>query len=346
MKRLNYGQFAVFNAVLILLLGSLNSCALMPPPVQSVENGNMIISSGVEIDIHSYREGLHSIVANGTAFSPSDSKNVICTVSATIINSTNNNITIGVLNPVEMAFIGEDGKLVFRNNSHLFNAAPAPVIIEKGSTRQENLYYVYNKGLVPVAITVERTRYALLLNQDDALYTAAINELKKQNEVPKMFELAVKGDFKIVDEFRNKFNIDIDAENIQGFTLLYVGIINSNNSVVDGAIKNGADVHHNAVISRNLVEPIHAAVITNNKYAIQALIAAGCDINKEIDDYYGVSPAIAAVEVGNVDALKTLVSMGVDVKNARRRNGMGSIGALSYARNLKKTEVVKYLESL
>ena len=56
--------------------------------------------------------------------------------------------------------------------------------------------------------------------------------------------------------------------------------------------------------------PLHLAAATGSTAAISALLAAGADIEAEVDD---VRPLHLATRYGNVDAVKTLITAGADV---------------------------------
>jgi hypothetical protein len=314
----------------------------------NVEDGRLPVSNGLEVVITSYADNRSSVSKDGKIFAPYDKDKVICVVNVNVNNSTGTDLHIKELDGIEAVFIDAEGKLVFARSAPLidFDSSHKDVTFKGGVSQNGILYFVHDKGIDVVAITNERLQYVLLMPENDPSYGTVVTELEKYPKILELFDLAQVADFNTVNTFRLKNNLDIDAENIQGLTLLYVGILSGNNSIVEGAVANGANIYKQTFLGMRNVAPIHAAVMINNKYAIKVLLDNGCDINKETDGFWGASPVITAIEAGNLDALKTLAELGVDVNQARKRNTMGSISALSYARNLKQTEIVEYLESL
>lgn len=289
-----------------------------------------------------------SLIKDGMIYSPKDNSDAFYLVNTKIENTASKNLSADAFLNIETVSINNEGKIIVTP----FKPMAEDMVklytnpLKGGEQRKQGLYFIHEKGYKTAALVYNREQYVLLLPEKDPNYGKVREELNKFPEVKNLLVMAVTEDFDEVNSQRLNKGIDIDADNIQGLTLLYAGIMSKNDSVVEGAIQNGANVRKIAVIGDNIIEPIHAAAVNNNLYAINALLDAGADINADTGGYSGVNPIIFAIEQGSLEGVKTLVSLGADVTKARRKNGLGSISALHYARNLKQTEIAEYLQSL
>jgi hypothetical protein len=332
--------FYVFAAASVL-------CSCLSLETIKVKDGFLPVSGeDLTITVNSVLDNRTSVYKNSSVFRPFNMTQVICIVSVSVLNSTDADARLESLSGVEAVFVDDEGRLFFASHSPLVDREFSPAVFKKGAAEPAELFFVHDKGLRAAAVTSGRTRYVLTLPESDAQYKTVVRELEKQPEILRLFDLARTEDFETLDILRKEKDIAIDAGNQQGFTLLYIGILSGNDSVIEGALKNGADVRKTAFLNNILIEPIHAAVMMNNKFAIKALLDAGCSLTAETPGFFGGSPAIAAIKTGNLEALKTLTELGVDLTKERRENSIGGISALSYAQNLGYTGIVEYLRSL
>ena len=103
-------------------------------------------------------------------------------------------------------------------------------------------------------------------------------------------------------------------------------------------VEHGADLFYT---DEEGVSIMDFAVTYNNMYMIDLLLEKGKDVN-DITRKSGFTPLMAAVCYGRYDIFKVLLKAGADI-NAVERKGMT---ALDFAKKMRKTNMVKYLENL
>jgi hypothetical protein len=145
--------------------------------------------------------------------------------------------------------------------------------------------------------------------------------------------------FEEIDAFRNANGIGIDDANRQGINLLYSGILFKNGSVMKGAIENGADLHKKRERGySDVIEPIHAAFLANNRNAVETLINAGI----KLDINLGAGKDSLAG-----DAIKLLAEYGVHFKGLTVPMNWGmTLSVLKFSQDRKMNEMVQLLDDL
>ncbi|GFR38483.1 hypothetical protein PRECH8_17790 [Insulibacter thermoxylanivorax] len=128
---------------------------------------------------------------------------------------------------------------------------------------------------------------------------------------PKETRLAAaveKGDIKAVERMLKK-GADPDAYEGRSLTSLNIALMNDDIDMVKLLLKYGADPNAHGKLSDAEMTPLNLAVVYSKQPAdvIQLLIDAGADPAK---DFYALH---AAIEKGDLDAVKLLISGGGDV---------------------------------
>lgn len=147
---------------------------------------------------------------------------------------------------------------------------------------------------------------------------------------PKETRLAAaveKGDIKAVERMLKK-GADPDAYEGRSLTPLNIALMNDDIDMVKLLLKYGADPNAHGKLSDAEMTPLSLAVVYSKQPAdvIQLLIDAGADPAK---DFYALH---AAIEKGDLDAVKLLVNGGGDVNQG-----------LQTAAGTNQVEIVKYL---
>jgi hypothetical protein len=308
------------------------------------------LNEDLNITINSLRDGLSSVSVNGKTFEPIDKSKVITELKISINNLSDIDYEYSDLMALEMVFVNNFGDMVFIQYAVMvdFDRAGPKKMFPQGRIVNETLCFNHDKENIPVAITVNRSNYIILTEETDSKYIEILAFLKKNSNIQIMLTRAQFSSFEEIDVFRKENGIDIDDSNRQGLNLLYIGILSKNDSIVNGAIKNGCDLNKKISYSYyGLIEPIHVAFLTDNRNAIDALVNAGVDINQLSVSVERNSPAVLAVRSNNVEALKLLTKYGVDLtKLMIPMNWSPAIPALKFAKDRNMNEMVQYLESL
>lgn len=214
-----------------------------------------------------------------------------------------------------------------------------------GQSGSDSLYFIHSKCFVPAAFVSDRVEKAILLKSDDPRNVRLNIALDKASAMQTALQMASVFQFEEVRNFMSSNGLDINAVNRNGVSLLYAGILSKNDSVVDGTLKHGADIHSVVMMSIHPIEPIHAAFLANNKFAIQALLAAGASLTDKPKE--GDEPAVLAARENNVEALKTLVEFGLDIKGVMiPMNWSPAIPITKFAQRPGYEAMLDYLNSL
>jgi hypothetical protein len=334
------------NGVIFLLSVFLFSC-VSTRLTQIFSSREINLNENLNVNIRSLRSNLSVIRVNNRLYSPTDNSNVITELRVSIINSGEKDYNHLELSALEMVFLDNFGQMNFvpydwRNSIILGEQKP----FTRNSRVNESIYFVNAKGSVPVAITTNRINHILLIDDTNSNYNEVMAFINLHLNIQNMLTMAQFISFEVINNYRKENNIDINASNIKGINLLLAGIMSKNDSVVTGAIRNGCDIHKKIThLLYGEIEPIHLAFLFNYRYAINALVNAGVNLNQLSTE--NNSPAIVAVRSNNVEALKLLSEYGVDLKTLMIPMSMSRpISAISYARGRNMTEIVQYLESL
>jgi hypothetical protein len=310
-------------------------------------NENLLIS------IYAFRSDTFTANINGKNYTASDESRLLTEVKITMRNTGDKECELTDLNTLEMVYIKNSGEFKFTPQAirleQIDKKSPGKIPIKR--VFYETICFTHEKGDIPVALTANRTNHILLIDNSNSKYNEIVSFLNSQSKIPEMMTLAQTDSFETVNNFRIENNIDINAAGRNGLNLLYIGILFKNDSVVTGAISNGIDLHKKTRYSiYGEIEPIHVALMTHNRYAIEALLKAGVDIKNFNSTIGNDSPAGLAIRSNNLEAVKLLTEYGVDLKSLTipMRRGFGTIfiTALEFARNRNMTEMVQYLESL
>jgi len=343
---------------LIIFIISLFSC-LSTGNIRKLAGKEINLNQDLFITINSLSYDLPSVYINGRYSTPvrviikdgkrtEDRSGVLTELKILVNNSGDIDYKYSELNILDMVFIDNTGEMKIVQYSPMLNndwKNPQKTFL-KGKKINEIIYFIHDKGSIPVALTVDRVNHILLTDETNPKYNEIMSFLKKHLNIQKMLTMAQFCTFEEIDVFRKENNIDINDSNRQGLDLLYTGILSGNDSVVIGAINNGSDLHKKIFYNHlDIIEPIHAAFLVNNRNAIKALINAGVDINQlAVGDN---SPAVIAVRSNNVGSLKLLTEFGVDLtKLMIPMNWSPAIPALKFAKDRKMDEMVQFLENL
>jgi len=143
-----------------------------------------------------------------------------------------------------------------------------------------------------------------------------------------------------VREFYKEFGDDVSTLFSEGSTLLHKAAEHGDDKVIEDVIFKGADVNAKNYYDQT---PLYSAIFTKNKQVIRALInnkTNKADVNTK--NWYGCTLLHFAVCMNDVSIVELLIFYGAN-KNARcQQHGT----PLDLAKDLKYTEVIKYLESI
>jgi hypothetical protein len=278
-----------------------------------------------------------------------DKTRVITELMLEIDNSGDTDYEYRELLALEVVFMDGNGDMDFTRNAAMFDYSLSTPKegFSAGGIGHETLYFLHNKGETPVALTANRANYVLLTDEADPVNPEVTAFLKKTQAIEVMLARVPSRSFEEIDAFRKANGINIDDTNRQGINLLHGGILSKNDSVVQGAIENGADLHKKVTHGfSDVVEPIHVAFLANNRNAVEALMNAGVKLDINLGAGKD-SLAVAAVRANNIDAVKLLAEYGVPFKGLMIPMNWGvTLSALKFSQDRKMTEMVHYLEGL
>lgn len=127
------------------------------------------------------------------------------------------------------------------------------------------------------------------------------------NKWPSLFESAATGNLERAREYLEALPDRVNNYSRDGYTALQLASFFSNEEIVRLLLARGADplaVAHNEM----RIQPIHAAVAARNKTIVEALIAAGADVNAlQQGDF---TPLMAAEQNGDEEIVALLVAAG------------------------------------
>ncbi|MDR2941346.1 MAG: ankyrin repeat domain-containing protein [Treponema sp.] len=340
-------KFAILLIIYVIGLLLLTSCvSASQTDTIKLTNNKLKIYENLIVNINLLRYDLSSVKIDGNNYSPADKSKVMTELKISIDNSSEKDYEYSELMAVEMVFINKSGDMKLTQHVFILYGNTNPdKIFPKGQISKETLCFIHNKGDIPVAITINRANHIMFINEENPNYTDVTAFLTKHLNIQVMLTLASFTSFEKIDAFRKENGLDIDDSNKQGLTLLHIGILSKNDSVVVGAIKNGCDLHKKISYNFEEIEPIHLAFLENNRNAVKILINAGADVNQLGKGKN--SPAVIAVRSNNLASLKLLKEHGVDLTKVMiPMNWRPEIPALKLAKDRNMTEIAQYLESL
>lgn len=137
--------------------------------------------------------------------------------------------------------------------------------------------------------------------------TEVVEALRSVNKWPNLYESAAVGDVERTRVLLDRLPNSINEYSRDGYTALQLAAFFGNEEGVRLLLAHGADP---LAVARNemRIQPIHAAVAARNKTIVEALIAAGADVNaRQQGDF---TPLMAAQQNGDEEIIALLISAG------------------------------------
>ena len=338
-------------AALVVLLGA---CATMGAIKVPAPAGSIPIADGVSVGISSIYDNQGYIVQGGKRFSPTRAGDVIAEVTLKVVNDSSVDYEYSLLSSLEMIVSGPLNSPSYVGWTKPFDLQGADFTkmlegkqekksIKPQASFTETVYFVHPGGSRLVALAFSRAETLSLIPETDPAYPAVLAYIKKDKATQTAFAMARMLSFDIVQAYLKENELKVTALDAKGLSLLCVGIMYRNNSVVDGALAGGCDPHQRIQYSYHTVEPMHLAVLAGNEYAVRALMKLGIDVG--IHDKGMDEPAVVAIRDNNVGAAKLLKKMGVDLKAVKLAMGFGPTKtALDFAKSRNMDEMVRVIE--
>lgn len=134
----------------------------------------------------------------------------------------------------------------------------------------------------------------------------------------------------------------INTPNMEGETVLFDAIQNSNEPIVDLLLAAHANVNIRDKVN---ITPIHLAALQNNPSIVKKILAAGVrrNILNSIEAANGQTPLMIATEKGNLEIVKILLNAGVPV-NQKNADGDTALSIAEYSHSKNKDEIIKLLK--
>jgi hypothetical protein len=350
---------ALIKLSFLLLVLSVFSC-LSTKNAWKANGNEASLNQNLAVIVNSFESNLSKVFVDGSWYEPASIKKgdgnvpiketskVITEMEIIIINSGDVDYEYSELKALEMVFIDEVGnmKTVKYATIGIFGTGKQQKKFFKNKKIKEELHFIHEKTEIPVALTINRSNRILFIDENNPKYNEIVSFLDKLKNVEIMLARAPSSTFDEIDIFIKQNNISIDDTNHQGLNLLYIGILSRNDTLVNGAIKNGCDLHKKVSYGYfDVVEPIHFAFMENNRNAVKALLNAGVNIKLISEGNNFV--AVNAIRENKVEILKLLTEFGVDLSKVKvPMNWSPAISPLKFAKDRKMTEMVQYLESL
>lgn len=336
----------------------MSSCLTIGSSKVELTDNELKINDEVDVVIDKILVNKKSITVNGETYTPKHKSDVISEVSVTITNNSNESISSLIKNELELLIINDRDITKFsesstpKNNSSIeleamFGRNMSQNELKPGHSRKFVLYFTYSKNFKPAAIVASRINSLSFLSTDDPQQKILDKIISKSRSIENLFIQSQSASYSIISEMIVENELDLDVKNRFGINLLHLGLVYGNNSIIEGLIKDGIDTNLTTYWNGNKVKPIHLAVITKNKFAIDLLIESGEDINESAKGMD--SPAVAAVRNNDVEALKLLNDYGVDIKNLMIPMAWGpedEISILTFCVKNEYSKIVEYIKSL
>lgn len=287
---------------IVLLCVSFLSCKT----ITIQESQSVSISEGVVFTINTYMYNLKKVNKDNKRLVPIQSDQRIFSSSFQIDNNSQESFEPLFDSVIELAVCSPDGDLHFYKAEDPFSLETNKVTLKSiavkkpvgpGSTAMRDLYFVYDKEDKPVFITVNRTE---ILDLD---FIKDSSEFKKMvghhTRVEELVAMAQTMSFEDLSLFMSEHTIDIDETDSRNYTMLFSSIVFHNNTTFDALLLRGADYKKEVIIEGFTVNPLFAAVLSCNQYALDVLLSKGLIL----EDLSGNSPAALAVKTQNLQAL-------------------------------------------
>lgn len=162
-----------------------------------------------------------------------------------------------------------------------------------------------------------------------------VSSVASQEITAELLTAAESGDFDKVESFLKNRDIEPDAAQADGTTVLAWAVYHDNETVVDQLIRAGADV--NAANDLG-VNSLHLACSNKNANIVGKLLKAGA--NPDSPKWTGETPLMTCANTGTLDAIHLLLAHGADVNAKESKENQT---ALMWAAAEKHSDVVSIL---
>lgn len=338
-------------AACAFLSGCLSSGMKVAPPAAYLKK------DGAAIQFTAISDGNASVTYNKKTYGPGGSA-VVCDVGYAILNQGSAAVEKPNLKGLELAVMDKSGKLEFvdwtmpfepsaGDFKSLLEAKQKPAeVLQPGKRVTGRMFFIHSKTSKPVAFTVNRMEWVLLVPEKDPSAKTAIAALEKAKAI-ELLPLLVKIEgHAMVSGFLASGGISLEDRNMNGLTVLYMAILAGNHDLIEGLVKDGADIHALVKYSTSgPIEPVHAALLQGDRKAVKILVDAGASL--ETPAKGGDHPGAIATREDNAEALRILAEYGCDVKNLKIPMAWsGAMDIAAYAKQKGRTKVLAFLESL
>ena len=333
---------------MILLTSSLVSCATLALPQKlKVDSRTLPLSQASHIEFLEVSDSHSSIYQYGKTFTPQKLNAVILQVDLDLITDTSMSGEGPDLSTLELIVKTGPKTFAFVPWTRPFDvSAGLPDLKSKPVAKAqstETVYFIHDVLQAPQALATSRTSFSLLISPASPSYSDLQAFLTKSKNTAAALVMARVLPYAQVKEFMNTNGIDLNAADKRGMTPLLSAILNHNDDVVDGLIRDGADVHWKVQYQFSPAEPIHFAALAGNKHALDALMAAGVDLHSGSDTMD--EPAAFVVRNNSPQGVALLQSYGIDFSQVKLRMAWShAITALKFAQDREMTEVVRLLQ--
>ncbi len=184
---------------------------------------------------------------------------------------------------------------------------------------------------------LDQQRLPIILTAAYHRHTAIVNFLQEKGVELSIFEAAAVGRLDVVQREAADDPEDVNAYGRDGFTPLQLASYFGFPHIVTWLIENGAAVN---TVSRNpsKLTALHAATAANDIQSVNALLAAGANVNAQQNG--GVTALHAAARNGNLEIVQILLDHKAD---AQIRTDDDK-SALDFARDNNNSDIVTLLE--
>jgi len=333
-------------------------CAGFPFFAKDINSPEVAVGETVTVTFKSIKDPVKAVKHEGKVYGPKDADaDTMAEVVFRIANKGTEAVkSLNDLNTIELICADKEGVLSISKWSVLFEtdfkkwAKKGEYNIEPNTTLEKTVYFVHPKKQTPVAFTQGRKVVCALYDEKTKNASIIAKNLVGIEKTPECFEMVRTSSSEDIRDFMNEYGITFKAEDMNGLTLLYHAIIFNNNDFLDLAIEQKSDLKH--TVSYRLqfmrITPLQFAVLSGNTYAVDALIAAGEDLNCEDMKQFIMDIRSVVVLNNSLPGARILVAHGYDFSTCIVGGGGWSKKqtALEYAESKKFVELAEYLKSV
>ncbi|WP_304244357.1 hypothetical protein [Gracilinema caldarium] len=343
-----------FSGILAILMIAVSSCTTLDTGYKTPIGMELTIAGGLKGVIVSMSPNRTYITYNGKTFRPLNSNLLIAEIVMEISNESDAPIPYSELSSLELMTMDQHDQFAFATWSRPFDSDERidlkslndlkPKMVPTGETTKEIFYFTYPKEAKPVGLSSKRKEFINFMDETNLHYEAVNKQMERSKVLESLTLLSSYLPYPEIKTVMDINNISLEEKNFNGLTLLYIGILSHNDSVLLGALNDGADFNSPAQYSIFKILPIHAAVLSTNKTAIDTFLARGCSLTESSVD--SDSPAALAVRVNNPRAVQFLIdNYGIDYRNIKlKMNWSPAISAYKFAKMNNMQEIVHILE--